>query len=111
MVYEYWLASIKPLQPKKKRMLRETFGSGKAVYYIEETKLHFQEYLNAKDVETIRKAKGDKKIEERWARLEKEMIRFIPYFSMEYPETVSYTHLDVYKRQPWLCAGRPQVFE
>ena len=56
-------------------MLRETFGSGKAVYYIEETKLHFQEYLNAKDVETIRKAQGDKKIEERWARLEKEMIR------------------------------------
>ena len=77
MVYEYWLASIKPLQPKKKRMLRENLGSGRTVYYIEETKLHFQEYLNAKDVETIRKAQGDKKI-----------------------EAVSYTHLTL----PTICS-------
>ena len=90
MVYEYWLASIKPLQPKKKRMLRENLGSGRTVYYIEETKLHFQEYLNAKDVETIRKAQGDKKIEERWARLKEENIRFIPYFSREYPEKLKH---------------------
>lgn len=90
MVYEYWLASIKPLQPKKKRMLRENLESGRTVYYIEETKLHFQEYLNAKDVETIRKAQGDKKIEERWARLKEENIRFIPYFSREYPEKLKH---------------------
>lgn len=86
MIYEYWLASIRQLQPKKKRMLREHFGSGKAVYYIEETKLHFQEYLNAKDVEAIRKAQEEKNLKERWAKLEEGNIRFIPYFSSEYPE-------------------------
>ena len=39
MIYEYWLAGIKEITDLKKQKLREVYGSGKAIYYIEETKL------------------------------------------------------------------------
>ncbi len=44
MIYEYWLAGIEGLSNRKKRKLRDVYGNGKAIYYIEETnlkKLHF----------------------------------------------------------------------
>ena len=34
MIYEYWLAGIKEISDRKKRILRETYRSGKAIYYI-----------------------------------------------------------------------------
>ena len=37
MIYEYWLAGIKEITDLKKQKLREVYGSGKAIYYIEET--------------------------------------------------------------------------
>ena len=39
MIYEYWLASIRPFVDWKKKRLREEYGSARAVYYIEETAL------------------------------------------------------------------------
>ena len=45
MFYEYWLASLKPLSARKKRMLRDAYGSARAVYYIEETRLDQEIYL------------------------------------------------------------------
>ena len=37
MIYEYWLAGIEGISNLKKRKLREVYGNGKAIYYIEET--------------------------------------------------------------------------
>ena len=42
MIYEYWLAGIKEITDLKKQKLREVYGSGKAIYYIEETQMHRQ---------------------------------------------------------------------
>ena len=50
MIYEYWLAGIKEITDLKKQKLREVYGSGKAIYYIEETKLDKLRFLNEKDV-------------------------------------------------------------
>ena len=45
MIYEYWLAGIKEITDLKKQKLREVYGSGKAIYYIEETQLRLQNFL------------------------------------------------------------------
>ena len=46
MIYEYWLAGIKEITDLKKQKLREVYVSGKAIYYIEETKLDKLRFLN-----------------------------------------------------------------
>ena len=46
MIYEYWLAGIKEISDRKKRILRETYRSGKAIYYIEETALRPSEDIS-----------------------------------------------------------------
>mgnify|MGYP000804508092 CR=1 FL=1 len=51
MIYEYWLAGIKEITDLKKQKLREVYGSGKAIYYIEETQLRLQNFLTKKDIE------------------------------------------------------------
>ena len=45
MIYEYWLAGIEGISNLKKRKLREVYGNGKAIYYIEETQLRLQNFL------------------------------------------------------------------
>ena len=55
MIYEYWLAGIKEITDLKKQKLREVYGSGKAIYYIEETKLDKLRFLNEKDVAILAK--------------------------------------------------------
>ena len=40
MMYEYWLAKVRPLSARKKRKLKDAYGSARAVYYIEEKDLH-----------------------------------------------------------------------
>ena len=37
MIFEYWFATIRKLSARKKYLLRELIGSGKKIYYIEET--------------------------------------------------------------------------
>ena len=64
MIYEYWLAGIKEITDLKKQKLREVYGSGKAIYYIEETKLDKLRFLNEKDVAILKNAKKDTKLEE-----------------------------------------------
>lgn len=86
MEYEYWLAGIKPLADWKKRRLREAYGSGKAVYYIEETKLCLLEYLSDEDRRAISAARNCACVETEWKRLEESGIRFVPYYSPDYPE-------------------------
>lgn len=87
MMYEYWLASIRQLSDEKKRRLREEYGDGKAVYYIEEMKLRFLDYLKSEDVDAILKERkgGEKILKEKWERLQEQTIQFIPYFAKNYP--------------------------
>lgn len=85
MTYEYWLAGVRPLSDKKKRMLREHLGSAEAVYYIEETKLRKLSFLEEKEIQAVLRA-DKRQIRENYERLEDAGIGFIPYFSTDYPE-------------------------
>ena len=85
MMYEYWFAAIPGVSDRKKRLLREEYGEGKTVYYIEEIQLRFLDFLEDKDVEAILHARKDKNIEKEWRRMTEKNIRFIPYFSEQYP--------------------------
>ena len=40
MIFEYWFSTIRKLSARKKYLLRELIGSGKKIYYIEETQIH-----------------------------------------------------------------------
>ncbi len=86
MIYEYWLAGIEGIPGSKKRKLREVYGDGKTIYYIEETKLKKHAFLNEKDLERLEKAKKDTEIEIKWEKLREKKIKFVPYFSDDYPE-------------------------
>lgn len=91
MMYEYWLASITAVSDLKKRWLREEYGTGKAVYYIEEIQLRGLEYLEDKDVMAVLRARKEKNIEKEWEELEKRNIQFVPYFSEQYPRRLLQT--------------------
>ena len=45
MIFEYWFSTIRKLSARKKYLLRELIGSGKKIYYIEETQLRLQNFL------------------------------------------------------------------
>ena len=85
MMYECWLAGIEGISDSKKRKLREVYEDGKTIYYIEETRLKKQIFLNEQDVEILKKAKKATDIEEKWKKIEKKQLKFIPYFSEDYP--------------------------
>lgn len=85
MEYEYWLARIRQLADWKKRRLREEYGSGEAIYYIEETKLHRLEYLSETDKKAISAARNASVATEEWKRLKESGICFVPYYSPDYP--------------------------
>ena len=89
MIYEYWLAGIKEITDLKKQKLREVYGSGKAIYYIEETKLDKLRFLNEKDVAILKNAKKDTKLEEKWRRTEEKRIQFIPRNCTAYGEQMA----------------------
>lgn len=39
MIFEYWFSTIRKLSARKKYLLRELIGTGKKIYYIEETEI------------------------------------------------------------------------
>ena len=86
MIYEYWLAGIEGISNLKKRKLREVYGNGKAIYYIEETNLKRHTFLNEKDIERLKKAKKTVNLEMQWEKSVKKKIKFVPYFSDDYPK-------------------------
>ena len=86
MIYEYWLAKINGISGRKKQKLREIYGSGKAIYYIEETALMSLQELNENEKRTLIEEKGKKNLENDWKKLKEKRIHFIPYFEKEYPE-------------------------
>ena len=69
MIYEYWLAGIEGISNLKKRKLREVYGNGKAIYYIEETNLKKHTFLNEKDIERLKKAKKTVNLEMQWEKI------------------------------------------
>ena len=90
MIFEYWFSTIRKLSARKKYLLRELIGTGKKIYYIEETKLDKLRFLNEKDAAILKNAKKDTKLEEKWRRTEEKRIQFIPYFLKTYPEKLKY---------------------
>ena len=86
MKYEYWLAGIRGIAAQKKMRLRECMKTAEAIYYIEETRLKSFKFLNESERDKIIQAKREKELEESYEKMCEKGIRFIPYFSEEYPE-------------------------
>ena len=86
MIFEYWFSTIRKLSARKKYLLRELIGSGKKIYYIEETNLKKHTFLNEKDIERLKKAKKTVNLEMQWEKSVKKKIKFVPYFSDDYPK-------------------------
>lgn len=85
MMYEYWLAGIRGLSGRKKRRLREYYKDAKTLYYIEETELHFLEFLEEKEVQALLMSRREWKLEEEYEKIQEQKIVMIPYYSQEYP--------------------------
>ncbi len=85
-MYEYWFARINGISAKKKRKLREYYGSGKAIYYIEETKSPFPDFLTEKEQQILRDAQKEMNLEEQFLNMQKENIQMILYDSIHYPK-------------------------
>ena len=83
--YESWLAGLN-LPARKKYILREHMGTGKALYYIEEKEISHLKFLTEREQNTIRQAQKDQSLAEKYGVLCEKGIRFIPYFSEEYPK-------------------------
>ena len=86
MVYEFWFARIQGVPAQKKICLRECMKSAEAIYYIEETRLRSFEFLNEQEREKIIRAGEDREYKTEYEKMTERGIRFIPYFSPEYPE-------------------------
>lgn len=86
MIYEYWLAGIREISGAKKRSLREYYGNGKNIYYIEEKRLEQNKILNEKEQAALILAKKDRNLEESYQKAQAEGIRFVPYFLESYPK-------------------------
>ena len=61
MIFEYWFSTIRKLSARKKYLLRELIGTGKKIYYIEETEIAGIEFLTEKEKEGFKKSPGKRK--------------------------------------------------
>jgi len=59
MVYEYWFSKIWGISSNKKSRLREYYGDGKAIYYIEEKRQKFPDFLNDREKHILNQAKKE----------------------------------------------------
>lgn len=88
MIFEYWFSTIRKLSARKKYLLRELIGSGKKIYYIEETEITGIEFLTEEEKEGLKKARKGKtkeQLKEEFYKMQEHGIEFIPFFSKEYP--------------------------
>lgn len=85
MRYEYWFACVKQLSDRKKYVLRKEFGSGKCIYYIEETRLRKSKILSEKEIGAIIRARNIGSLDRDFEELNKKEIKFIPWFLQEFP--------------------------
>ena len=61
MIFEYWFSTIRKLSARKKYLLRELIGSGKKIYYIEETEIIGIEFPYRGRKRGIKKKPGKRK--------------------------------------------------
>ena len=88
MIFEYWFSTIRKLSARKKYLLRELIGTGKKIYYIEETGIAGIEFLTEEEKEVLKKARTEKtkeQLKEEFCKMQEHGIEFIPFFSKEYP--------------------------
>ena len=87
MIFEYWFSTIRKLSARKKYLLRELIGSGKKIYYIEETEIIGIEFLTEGEKEGLKKARKEKtkeQLKEEFCKMQEHGIEFIPFFSKEH---------------------------
>ena len=85
-MYEYWLANVNGISGKRKRLLRETQKNAEMLYYIEETKLISEGFLDEKERKILCESRKIWNLKQEYEKLAEKSIRFIPYFSEAYPK-------------------------
>ena len=86
MKYEYWMARIQGVPVYKKIRLRECMKSAEAIYYIEEIQLQKIRFLNENERNKIMQAQKNIEFSVEYEKMLEKSIRFVPYFSDEYPK-------------------------
>ena len=90
MVYEYWFSKIRGISSHKKYRLREYYGDGKAIYYIEEKRQKFPDFLNDREKYLLNQATKETGFEKEYKEMEKQEIWMLPIYKPEYPEKLRY---------------------
>lgn len=85
LAYEYWLACIRHVPARKKIMLRSEYTDASQIYYIEETRLYFTEYLSTKEAEAVIASRRIWDVEKNYRELCDKSISLVPYFHKGYP--------------------------
>ena len=88
MKYEFWMAGIQGVAAQKKIRLRECMKSAEAIYYIEEIQLRQFGFLNDNECNKIMQAGKNRQFQSDYEKMVEKGIRFVPYFSEEYPESL-----------------------
>ncbi len=87
--YEWWFAGIRSVSDKKKRLLREIYGSGKDIYKklynMEEKNFCNIQGLTEADIRSIRQSARNQDVSRQYEAALSEGIRFVPYYMEEYP--------------------------
>ncbi len=87
--YEWWFAGIRSISDKKKRLLREIYGSGKDIYKklynMEEKNIYPIQGLTEADIRIIRQSARNQDIGRQYEDALGKGIRFVSYYMEEYP--------------------------
>ncbi len=85
MIYEYWLATVRGISDTKKYRLRKYFLDARTIYNIEETRLMQSGILTDRETAVLCGARTVLP-EADYEEMLKNQIRFLPYFTKEYPK-------------------------
>ncbi len=92
MKYEFWMAGIQGVAAYKKIRLRERMKTAEAIYYIEETQLRKFRFLNENECDKIMQAGKNRQFQADYEKMIEQDIRFVPFFSEEYPDSLKEIH-------------------
>ncbi|MDF2542278.1 MAG: hypothetical protein K0S47_1996 [Herbinix sp.] len=84
--YNYWLATLKNIGPRKIEHLLNIFPSSEAIFYAPKEELMNKTNLNEQDIEIIITSKEKEKITEKYAKLLDNGIYFVSKEDSRYPE-------------------------
>lgn len=90
--FVFWLACIQGISSAKKRLLQETFGCAKTVFYIEETGRKACWFLTEKEKEVLKEQQKEAVLDERrrvWEKAQKKGIMLTYWTDSAYPEKLS----------------------